>query len=99
MIGKPMAVAVNDIVEIAKFEIEKLRSSNRLNGTSGSARFFDCQTTKITKRATPPTIEATTQPFQWYLWPCWMPNTRKNMPRPLSATPHQSNRWVCVGND
>ena len=99
MVGKPIAVAVNDIVEIAKFEIEKLRSWKRLSGTSGSARFFDCQTTNTTKSATPAMIEAITQPFQWYLWPCWMPKTRKNIPSPLNATPSQSNRCVWVGRD
>ena len=41
--GKPIAVAVNDIVEMATDEIEKLRSENRLSGTSGSRRFFACQ--------------------------------------------------------
>ena len=38
MIGKPMAVAEKDMVEIAKAEMEKLRSRKRLSGTSGSAR-------------------------------------------------------------
>ena len=34
---------------------------------------------------------------QSYWWPSWMPNTSANMPRPLSATPSQSNLWAWVG--
>ncbi len=41
--GKPMDVAVNDIAEMAKLEIEKLRSPNRPSGTSGSLRLRACQ--------------------------------------------------------
>ena len=98
MIGKPIAVAVNDIVEIAKLEIEKLRSANSLSGTSGSRRLTACQNTKTAKSTRPATIEVITQAFQSYLWPCWMPKTRKNIPSPLSATPSQSKLWVWVGS-
>ena len=35
---------------------------------------------------------------QSYWWPSWMPNTSRNMPRPDSATPAQSNWWVLVGS-
>ena len=100
--GKPIAVAVNDMVEIAKLETEKLRSANRLNGTSGSLRLRACQRTNRPSKTTPAMIRPHTEigPVmvpQSYWWPSWMPNTSANMPSPLSATPSQSNLWLCVG--
>ncbi len=98
MVGKPIAVAVNDIVEIAKLEIEKLRSWNRLSGTSGSWVLRCCHSTNSANTTRPPTIEAITQAFQWYLWPCWIPKTSRNMPIPLRATPSQSNLCIRISS-
>ena len=101
--GKPIAVAVNDIVEMATDEIEKLRSENRLSGTSGSLRFFACQRTKRPSTTSPKMIRPHTEMIpvispQSYWWPSWMPKTRANMPTPLRATPSQSNRWLWVSS-
>ena len=97
--GKPIAVAVNDIVEMAKFEIEKLRSREQLSGTSGSLAVARLPPRRTGQRTTSPAmIRPHTEigPLmvpQSYWWPSWMPNTSANMPRPLSATPSQSNVW------
>ena len=41
--GNAMLIATTPIAEIATFDTEKLRSLNRLSGTSGSRRFTACQ--------------------------------------------------------
>ena len=100
--GKPIAVAVKDMVEMAKLEIEKLRSRKSCSGTSGSLRLTACHHTNRARSTSPAMIRPHTEigPLmvpQSYWWPSWMPNTSANMPSPLSATPSQSNLWACVG--
>ena len=97
-----MAVIAKPIEEIATLARLKLRSRNSDSGTSGSRRFLASQTMKTASTSRPPTISAGTviTPVivpQSYWWPSWMPKTSRNMPTPESATPSQSNEWVCVG--
>ena len=95
--GKPIDEATKPITVIATLDTEKLRSVKRLSGTSGSCLFRDCQNTKATRKATPPTIIAMIQSAQCFWWPSWMPNASRNSPMPDSATPSQSKWCECVG--
>ncbi len=91
VIEKPMTV-------IATLASEKLRSPNRLSGTSGSRLLRDCQSTNRPNTITPAAIIDQTTPSQSSCSPSWMPNTSRNMPAPLRATPSQSKRWVLVSS-
>ncbi len=103
MSGKAREVIAKPIVVITTLASEKLRSRNRNSGTSGSALLRACQKMKSANTTRPAMIRLQTvigpvMVPQSYWWPSWMPNTSRNMPVPLSATPSQSNRWVWVGS-
>ena len=96
--GIANAVIAKPITEMLTLASEKLRSRNRPSGTSGSCLLRACHRTNRTRSPRPATIIAQMAVDQWYWWPSWIPNTSRNMPAPLSATPSQSNEWVWVSS-
>lgn len=103
MNGRLMAVMARETIAMATLPTEKLRSRNSPRGTSGSRRTRACQATNRPSTTTPSAMSRGTligpvMVPQSYRSPSWMPNTSRNMPAALSATPSQSMVWACVSS-
>ena len=80
---------------MATLASEKLRSRKRPSGISGSGTRV-CQATNSPSTTTPPMISPHAAGPHAKVWPSWMPNTSRNIPTALSATPTRSNRRTTV---
>src|SRR5215211_6367033 len=73
----------------------KLRSRKRLSGISGSGARV-CQARNRASTAIPPPMSPHATGPQAKAWPSWIPNTSRNIPTALSATPIGSKRRTAV---
>ena len=103
MSGKPIAVKAKPTVAMPMLAIEKLRSRKSPSGISGSLWLRACHQMNTAMTTRPAMIRRHTvigpvMVDQSYWWPSCSPKTSRNRPSPLSATPSQSKRWLCVSS-
>src|SRR5699024_9886211 len=102
MSGKATVVMEIPTLAIARFPREKLRSRNKLRGTSGSDMVWRCQITNTVRNTSPAMMSKGTEVGprmvpQSYVRPSWIPKIRQNIPSADRITPTTSNRWGFEG--